>query len=38
MEKKSSTILNAGKRRLVKNKKNLTNQKSNKKKAKMSEA
>jgi hypothetical protein len=38
MEKKSPTISNTGKRRLVKNKKNLTDQKSNKKRAKTSEA
>jgi hypothetical protein len=34
MEEKSSTISNSGKMKLVKNKNNLTNQKSNKKRAK----
>jgi hypothetical protein len=34
MEEKSSTISNSGKRKLVKNKNNLTDQKSNKKRAK----
>jgi hypothetical protein len=38
MEKKSPKISNIGKRRLAKKKKNLTNQKLNKKKAKTSEA
>jgi hypothetical protein len=38
MEEKNPTISNIGKRKLVKNKRNLTNQKSNKKKEKTSEA
>ncbi len=38
MEKKNPTISNTEKRRLVTNKKNLTNQKSNKKRRKTSEA
>ncbi len=37
-EGKSSTILNSGKRKLVKNKNNLIDQKSNKKRAKMTKA
>ncbi len=38
MEEKNPTISNSKKRKLVKNKNNLTDQKSNKKRAKMTEA